>query len=348
MSRNQIVIIGGGLAGTALAKELSKSKDDLHITLVEPKEYYEVPFAQLRALTDPGGFALDIRKPLVDLLPGVNIVQERAKGFDDESLTLENGATIPYDWLVLATGSRFDLWPFLKGSELTISDRISSYQKHSNEISDAKNVLIIGGGPVGVELAGEIKSKWPEKELTLVQGANRLLDQLSEKMSRRAEKILTEMGVKIETGKILTRDENNIWQDNLNNKFDADLVIAAVGIDLNTEWISGVEKTDRGALLVSPDLRLKNYDNVFAIGDINDVPEIKLGALAAQQAQLTAKNIQKLIADSSSELKPYKPSPPVSLVTLGWKKGAVQLPFGHPHFLAFMKQKDLFVSRGLN
>ncbi len=346
MSGQKVLIIGGGIAGTTLAKELIKGKQPVSITLVEPREYFEVPFAQLRGLTDPEGFAREIRKPLGDLLPDVNIVQGRASGFDGQTVTLENGTRIPYDWLVLATGSSFGQWPFLNGDETTISERLSSFRKYGKELSDAKSVLIIGGGPVGVELAGEIKSKWPEKELVLIQGGDRLLNQLSEKMSHRAESVLAEMGVQVETGKMLLRDANT-WKDSSGKNYTADLVIPAVGIDLNTNWISGVEKTERGALIVDPDLRLKNFKNVFAIGDINDVPEIKIGALAVQQAKLTAKNLQRLISDSDKELKPYKPSSPVSLVTLGWKKGAVQVPFGHPHFLAFLKQKDLLVSNFL-
>jgi NADH dehydrogenase FAD-containing subunit len=94
-------------------------------------------------------------------------------------------------------------------------------------------------------------------------------------------------------------------------------------------------------------LRVKGYDNVFAIGDINDVPEIKLGALAGMQADLTAKNIMKLIKNPSNALKSYKPSKPMSMIPIGKETGAVQLPFGHPHFMISLKQKDLFVSKTL-
>ena len=124
-------------------------------------------------------------------------------------------------------------------------------------------------------------------------------------------------------------------------------MIPAVGIDLNTGWIgeeTGVEKTGKGAIRVGPDLRITGGRNIFAVGDINDVPEIKIGALAARQAKLTAKNLQRLIADPNASIKAYKPSAPLGLVTIGPKYGAVKVPFGHPHFLAAIKQKDFFVS----
>lgn len=347
MSGNRVVIIGGGIAGTTAARELSKAKVPVAISLVEPREYFEVPYAQLRGLTDPDGFAREIRKPLIELLPDVTIIKGKAAGFNDDAVSLEDGTSISYDWLILATGSSFGQWPFLKGNEITVAEREASFLETGMEMANANSVLIIGGGPVGVELAGEIKSKWPEKEVNMIQGADRLLDQFSEKMSQRAMDVLEELGVKVETGKMLSHTERNSWKDDSGKTFSADLVIPAVGIDLNTGWITGVEKTDRGAVVVESDLRLKNQKNVFAVGDINDVPEVKIGALAGRQAVLTAKNILRLIADSDAELKAYKPSPPVGLVTLGWKKGAVQVPFGHPHFLALTKQKDLFVSRYL-
>jgi NADH dehydrogenase FAD-containing subunit len=83
-------------------------------------------------------------------------------------------------------------------------------------------------------------------------------------MSHRAESVLAKMGVQAETGKMLLRDANNTWKDSSGKSYVADLVIPAVGIDLNTDLISGVEKTERSALIVDPDLRLKNFKNVFA------------------------------------------------------------------------------------
>ena len=64
-------------------------------------------------------------------------------------------------------------------------------------------------------------------------------------LSHRAESVLPEMGVQVETGKMLLRDANKTWKDSSGKSYVADLVIPTVGIDLNTDWISGVEKTER-------------------------------------------------------------------------------------------------------
>jgi NADH dehydrogenase FAD-containing subunit len=82
------------------------------------------------------------------------------------------------------------------------------------------------------------------------------------------------------------------------------------------------------------------------LGDINDLPSIKLGAFAARQAKLTARNIAALL--ENRPLKAFKPmTGTIGLVTLGKKGGIAQLPFGRFDPLIATKQKDLFVSRYL-
>ena len=155
----RIVIVGGGLAGTTLVRTLLKKKAPASITLIEPKEYIEVPFAQLRALTDPTGFARVIRKSLKEMLPEIEVIRGRATSFGDGKAVISDGGEIEFDWLVLATGSSFSRWPFLKGSEETAAEREAAFVTEGNRIESAKSVLIIGGGPIGVELAGEIAAK---------------------------------------------------------------------------------------------------------------------------------------------------------------------------------------------
>ena len=349
MSRKRIVIIGGGVAGQTVSKGLGKGNADLEIILVEPREYFEVPFAELRALTDPAGFGKTIRKSYKEMLPGVKIIHDKAIAIEKNSVSLAGGPTVPFDYLVLATGSSSRNWPFLKGSETGITERQKAFENEGAKLKTAGSIMIVGGGPIGVELAGEISSKWPEKELHLVQGADRLLDKLSEKMSVRSQKSLETMGVKVTTG-IRLSQEGKDWKDQNGKSYKADLVIQAVGIDLNTEWNSGavnIPKSDIGAIKVGPDLRVEGSSNIFALGDINDVPETKLGAFAGMQAKLTVKNLLKLAKDQTASLKVYKPHSPVGMVTIGREKGAVQLPFGHPHFMIALKQKDMFVGATL-
>ncbi|MEM6273434.1 MAG: FAD-dependent oxidoreductase [Bacteroidota bacterium] len=346
----KIVIVGGGVAGKSLASHLIKSKAPAEIALVDPKEYFEVPYAQLRALVLPESFGPKIRKSYRDLLPEVNHIQGKAVGLSDTAVELEGGVTVPMDYLVLATGSSFKQWELLKGREISLAERQASFVAEGKRLAAAASILVIGGGPIGVEFAGDVAAKYREKKVILAHSGARLLDSLSTKMSRRAEKVLTGLGVELHLNSYVTQSSPGIWTSKSGQQFSADLVYLAVGIDVNGEWIgkeSGIAKTDRHAVQVDAYLRVPGRPNIFAIGDLNDVPEIKMGAFADKQAKLTAKNLIALLNDPNATLKAYKPSAPMSMVTIGMKKGAVQLPFGHPHFLISMKQKDLFAARTL-
>ena len=345
----RVVIVGGGVAGKKLAESLDKNKT-AEVVLIEPKEYMEVPYAGLRALVEPEDFSPTIRKKYSELIPGVQHIMKKATGIHDNTLKLEDSADVNFDYLVIASGSSFKNWPYLKSSEPLMVARQAEVLRDGAKLESAGSILIIGGGAVGVELAGEIAYKWNDKKITIINGSSRILSGLSKKMTARSEKILKGMGVEIVNNTCLTENGDGSWGDESGKKFSADIVYQAVGMSLNSTWLDGsdIEKNERGAVKVNADLRIKGRDNIFALGDINDVPELKLGALAAMQAALTAENIKILIKNPSAVLKSYKPSKPMSFIPIGKKVGAVQLPFGHPHFMIGMKQKDLFVSKTLN
>lgn len=340
----KIVIVGGGIAGFGLIKKLQKAKVAADIVLVEPREFLEVPFAQLRALTQSSTFSPTIRKNFSELMEGVKHIKDRLISVEDSSISLESGTSVSFDILVLATGSRFKQWEILNGTQVDIASRQTAIESESAKLAAANSILIIGGGAVGVEMAGEIAAQWPEKKVTLVEGANRILSMYSEKMTARGNKLLSDLGVEIHTNSFWTKQENGSWNDSEGKSREFDLVIPAVGINANSEWAGNISLTETGAVKVNPDLRIADRSNVFVIGNLNDVIEGKTGINAGNQAKHTARNIKALIADEKAILKPYKPGPVMGIIPVGHKKSAVQLPFGHLHFMGAIKQKDLFVS----
>lgn len=343
----KIVIVGGGIAGKTVAAGLLKN-NSVEITLIEPKEYMEVPFAQLRALVEPKDFSESIRKPYSLLLPGINHIRQRASGLKDKQLLLEDGKTLDYDFLIIATGSSFINWPYLNSSEIEMKKRQLEVENENKKLQKATTITIIGAGAVGVELAGEIAYKWPDKKIELINGGPRILSALDEKMSVRTTELLEDLGVKISVNQKMKQDSQDIWMDSDGEKVNSDLIYPTLGASIQSNWLANsLERTERGAVKVDKQLRALGKDNIFVIGDINDVPEIKLGALAAQQAAVVVKNIKAILKGSGSKLKVYPPSKPISLIPVGKKKGAVQLPFGFPHFMISIKQKDLFVSKFL-
>ncbi|MBN2443699.1 MAG: FAD-dependent oxidoreductase [Spirochaetales bacterium] len=347
----KIVIVGGGVAGNTLISALLKKREPMEIVLVEPREYFEVPFAQLRVIVDPLSISQSIRKSYKEIFPkGVKHIQSTLKSVKQQSINLENGDNIEFDFLILSTGSCYKHWHILNGNQRSMTERQTAMDEESKIVEKAESFLIIGGGPVGVEAAGEIASMWPEKKISLVQSGPRVLSGFSEKMSIRARRVLETMGVEIITNTRLHHKGKNKWVDENAREYAADYVIPAIGIDVNTGWArdsEGISVDDKGAVKVTRDLRAQGSSSIFVLGDINDVPELKMGVFTVKQANLTIKNLLTIMKNKNAGLVSYKPHQPLGMVPIGRKLGAVQLPFGHPHFLIFIKQKDLFVSRFL-
>ena len=342
----KVVIVGGGVAGKKIAGALG-TKPVAEVILVEPREYLEVPFAQLRALVEPENFSPLIRKEYARCLPhGVRHVQKRAVGLQDKTLLLDDNNRLNFDYLVIATGAIFNNWPYLNSGETKLTARQKEVTAEGQKLADADSILIIGGGAVGVELAGEIAYKWPNKKVTLAHSHERLLNRLSAKSTKRAETLLRRMGVKIITNTRLSKQSDGSWKDNNKNIITADLAYLAVGMNINSAWLNNpeIQKNERGEIKVAADLRILESDSIFAIGNVNNVPEEKQGRAALMHADLTARNLLALINDSNATLKPYKPKKPGFMVPIGKKLGIVQLPFGHPHFMIALKQKDMFAS----
>ena len=233
------------------------------------------------------------------------------------------------------------------GTAPTVAGRQQEFNEESRRLRDAKSVLIIGGGPIGVELAGEINSAYPDKQITLVQATDGLLPALPKGAGKKAARVLTKRGVEVVLETYLD-ERNGHYISSDGRDFTADLVYMAVGIRTNAIPVDGpASVNDKNQLVVDEKLRVRERNNVFAVGDVNDVPEIKLGATGATQAGVAVANIVVLRSGDAGNLKTYTPAKPIGFVTFGTRGGIAQLPFGRLDFMVAMKQKDMFVSRYL-
>src|SRR5258705_9283633 len=167
MNRNQaprptVVVIGGGYGGVAVAKALDA---DVDVVLVEPKDSFVHNIGALRALVEPA-FLPKIFLPYDRLLARGRVVRDRAVAVSPHRVILASGDEIDADYVVLATGSTY---PFpAKSDAHDAEDSIDNYRAAYNELIHANRVLLVGAGPVGIELAGEINAKWPDKHITLL------------------------------------------------------------------------------------------------------------------------------------------------------------------------------------
>ncbi|KAL8668343.1 MAG: hypothetical protein Q9168_007030, partial [Polycauliona sp. 1 TL-2023] len=213
-----------------------------------------------------------------------NLIIGEAHSLDDTTKTISIKKTydstsqppdsVNYDTLVLATGasSTSPLWSIPGSHETTIS----ALQGTQSALPNAKTVLIAGGGPAGVETAGEIASLYPNISVTLLSGSDRVLTRLRPALSAAAQSQLEALGVKVEHGvrvKSATSAEGEkgiteVVMDDGSAK-TVDIYIDATGIQPNTTFLPPSWLTPRNYVVTQDTTSLRGpVSGVYAIGDV--------------------------------------------------------------------------------
>jgi len=343
---SKIVIIGGGFAGARTAQDLVKNGFN-DVTLIDRKDYFEVTYATLRGVTQPNKWGTSSRKKYTDFFNG-RFLQASVREMSKTQIYTDSGELISFDYAVIATGSSYPSFQIGKSSSaLSLEQRNMHFEQENKKLVKANNIVIVGGGPVGVELAGEIADYYPGKNVTLIQKSDRLLNGFRKKTGETAHKLLSKLGVRVLLNDTMEENINGeYFTTNSKQLLAADLIYNCVGVKVNTDWLTrnfSHTLNDHGHLRVDDFLRVESYDNIFAIGDCSNIKEAKLGYLADIQGEAVAKNMLRLV--KGKKLKAYKTNPDVVLVPTGRESGLVQLPFAVTtlNFLVNMKQKDLFI-----
>ncbi|KAI3846463.1 hypothetical protein MKW92_034518 [Papaver armeniacum] len=343
--KKRVVVVGGGLAGALAAKSLQSHAD---VVLIDPKEYFEITWAGMRAKVEPSIADRMVMKH-TDYFTNGRLVMSSAVGVTETDVLTADGDSIPYDYLVIATGHN-DSFPKTK------AERVEQYQAEYNKIESADSILIIGGGPSGVELAGELAVDFPGKKVTLVHSKERLLDFVGPKASKKALDWLTSRKVEVILGQSVDlkshTDGDKTFKTLTGETIVADIHFFCVGRPLGTSWIKDSAFEDaldaQGRVMVDEHLRVKGHKNVFAIGDITDIPEMKQGYLAQNHAVLAAKNVKLLIdGGKESKLRKYKAGSDMAIISLGRREALAQFPFATliGCFPGLIKSKDLFIGK---
>ncbi|KAI3846462.1 hypothetical protein MKW92_034517 [Papaver armeniacum] len=336
--KKRVVVGGGGLAGALAAKSLQSAAD---VVLVDPKEYFEITWAGMRAKIEPSVANRMVMKHK-DYLTNGRLAMSSAVGVTDTEVLTADGESIPYDYLVIATGHN-DSFPKTK------SERVEQYQAEYNKIESADSILIIGGGPSGVELAGELAVDFPSKKVTLVHSKQRLLDFVGPKASKKALDWLTSRKVEVILGQSVDLKSHSngdkTFKTSTGETIVADIHFFCVGRPLGTSWIKDSvfeEALDaEGRVMVDEHLRVKGHKNVFAI-------EMKQGYLAQNHAVLVAKNVMLLMdGGKESKLRRYKAASDMAIISLGRREALAQFPFATliGCFPGLIKSKDLFIGK---
>mmetsp|Transcript_4635 Transcript_4635/g.8893 ORF Transcript_4635/g.8893 Transcript_4635/m.8893 type:complete len:284 (-) Transcript_4635:1206-2057(-) len=234
-----IVVVGGGPSGLAFAqtaaaklcttehhqKNGKAGSSQVEITLLEKRDYYFHSIGSLRALVDEN-FIKKLFFPYDNALsgyPGARIVTQAhvlSVDYATKVVQYKKGSdfvSLPYDYLVLATGSSYTD-PIKPNPQPSTTEQPRQNDESRNAIEQSlletnkkiqasNRILVVGGGAVGIELAGELKSYYPEKKIMLLSSSPELLsNQNVPKMRRPVREALEKLGVELYLGQRIRKD----------------------------------------------------------------------------------------------------------------------------------------------
>jgi NADH dehydrogenase len=357
MSKHRVVIIGGGFAGLAVAKGLRKAP--VEITLVDRSNHHL--FQPLLYQVAMGGLnPAEIASPIRNVLrsqKNVTCWMAEVTSIDREarSVELDHGRqSLTYDTLILAAGGKtsyfgHDEWAAVAPGLKTLSDaldirhRVLTALEKAERCEDPKErehlmtMVVIGGGPTGVEMAGGLAEltrsvlRWDFRKIQphqarviLLEGGPRLLPAMDPPLSEYTAKRLAKMGVEVRLGeRVQTLEEGRVVTDK--EELQAANIVWAAGVGGNPlAKMLGVEVDRGGRLPVEPDLRVAGLENVYCLGDMaaychphtyGGKPLPGLAPVAMQQGQWAAKNI--LAQLKSKPTKPFAYFDKGSMATIG-------------------------------
>ncbi|TQJ19996.1 NADH dehydrogenase FAD-containing subunit [Micromonospora sp. A202] len=334
MSRT-VAVVGGGYGGTAVAKALESQAD---VVLIDPRDAFVNVAGSLRALTRPD-WAGNMFFPFDTVLTRGTVIRDRAVSVDPGGVTLASGQRVAADYLVLATGSSY-AYPARLDAD-SMEGALDDLRQTNKELASAERVLILGAGPVGLELAGEIKDVWPDKRVTIVDPAEQLLPAFRAEMRDDLHRQLDELGIRVRLGTRLAaplttganRAATFTATTTDGDEITADIWFRAFGLRVNSDYLADgrlTKPTQEGQVSVTETLNIRRPDDVlghvYAIGDLTDVAEDKMAAYALQHAEVVAQNISAQLRGEQPTAT-YQPMPhPMILVPLGLRHGVGQMP----------------------
>ena len=368
--QSEIVIVGGGAGGLELACKLGRKLGPSKVLLVDIRLYHiwkpslhEVAAGTLdihqeglsyQMLAHDNGFTF-VYGPMTALDANTRRITVGAvKASDGEDVLHER--QIEYGALVMAVGSTSNYFGVPGAREHTISLnatedaerfrlrllRLMAVAEQVREerpyAAAALDVVIIGGGATGVELAAELReasgvyatygfSRLQVKRdvrITLLEGAPRILAPLPERVSAAALKLLGERGINVVTDCRVTQIDPDKVLDNAGNVYPANLVVWAAGIRA-PEFLStlGLPTNKGGQIEVDAHLRVKGVPGVYALGDCaacideSGKPVPPRAQAAHQQADYLLKGFVRAAAGKPADTRPYRYRDYGSLVSLG-------------------------------
>lgn len=362
--QKRVVIVGGGLGGLRLANQLKDS--NLQVVLIDKNNYHQFPpliYQVASAGLAPSSISFPFRQIFRKRKNFYFRMAEARAVFPDKKILQTSIGKIDYDYLVFAAGATTNFFGNKNVEEWSIPMRtlseamglrnalLSNLERAltcatEEERQELLNVVIVGGGATGVEIAGAISEMkryvipydYPDMDAShmhiyLLEAGDRLLAGMSQEASEKALEYLRGMGVDVQFGKMVTdyRDYRIIIKDGTSIATRTFLWVSGI----RAQPITGIEgdKLGRGfRILVDGCNRVRGYDNIFAIGDqclMTADPAYpkghpQLAQVAIQQATQLAENLKKL-SHHDTDLKPFHYNDLGSMATVGRNKAVADL-----------------------
>lgn len=299
--QKRVVILGGGFGGIELAKKLKNQ--DIQVVLLDKHNYHTFQPLLYQVATgglEPGSIAYPLRKFMQQIPNGIFRLAEVLSIHPESNKITTDIGDLTYDYLIIATGSTTNFFKFskeesdrmMKMKDIPQALNLRSYILENFEeallTSDETrkeeliNIVIVGGGPTGVELAGALgemrrnilPKDYPEldfrkMQIHLFDSGERLLSSMHPENSSKALKYVKDFGV-------------NVWLNTLVTGYDGKQLLLSNGKTIRTDtviWTAGVKGNPvngfspevigpNNRLLVDEFCRIKGSENIFAIGDV--------------------------------------------------------------------------------
>mgnify|MGYP002595622435 FL=1 len=362
--QKRVVIVGGGLGGLRLTNQLKDS--NLQVVLIDKNNYHQFPpliYQVASAGLAPSSISFPFRQIFRKRKNFYFRMAEARAVFPDKKILQTSIGKIDYDYLVFAAGATTNFFGNKNVEEWAIPMRtlseamglrnalLSNLERAltcatEEERQELLNVVIVGGGATGVEIAGAISEMkryvipydYPDMDAShmhiyLLEAGGRLLAGMSQEASEKALKYLRDMGVDVQFGKMVTdyRDYHIIIKDGTSIATRTFLWVSGI----RAQPVTGIEgdKLGRGfRILVDGCNRVRGYDNIFAIGDqclMTADPRYpkghpQLAQVAIQQAIQLAENLIRL-SHHDTDLKPFHYNDLGSMATVGRNKAVADL-----------------------
>ena len=360
----KVVIIGAGFAGLKLAYKLSRH--NFQVVIIDKNNYHQ--FQPLFYQVATAGLAPgDISFPLRKAFKNIHNVHVRMASLveirPEQNEVITSAGSVGYDYLVLAMGGDTNFFgnegirkhsiPMKSVSEaLFIRNKIIYNYESALNTSDTlerqalMSIVVAGGGPTGVELAGALAEmkrfilpkEYPTLDFSqmnvfLLEGSPRLLNGMSQKAGEKALRFLERLGVKVFLNTMVKDYDGMNIELAEGTRLQSKTLLWAAGIVANpVKGLPEAEFTKGNRIKVDVYNRVEGYNNIFAIGDLagmitdeypNGHPQV--AQVAIQQAKNLAFNLNHEASSGFSKKFSYKDRG--SMATIGKKLAVVDLPF---------------------